>query len=76
MNALAKRLLFLGGMVLACTGAGSGVVPKYCMGCDFKAEHLTGADLSNGVYFGSNFKDADLSKASFRGARLIAGKFQ
>jgi uncharacterized protein YjbI with pentapeptide repeats len=62
-------------MVALCTAFGAGAAPKYCMGCDFKAQHLQGADLSGAVYFAANFKDADLSGASFRGARLIAANF-
>lgn len=62
-------------MLAASTAFGAGAVQKFCMGCNYKAQSLKGADFSGGVYFGANFDAADLTGASFRSARIIAGNF-
>jgi uncharacterized protein YjbI with pentapeptide repeats len=62
-------------IVLMCTLSSAGAVQKFCMGCDYKAQSLKGADFSGGVYFGSNFASADLTGASFRSSRIIAANF-
>jgi len=62
-------------IVAASTAFGAGAVQKFCMGCDYKAQSLKGADFAGGVYFGSNFEGADLTGASFRSARIIAANF-
>jgi uncharacterized protein YjbI with pentapeptide repeats len=52
------------------------VQQHFCMGCNFAGSQLAGADFGSGVYTASNFARAQLERASFRGARLVAANFQ
>ena len=72
---LSKLTLGILIIVAASTAFGAGAVQKFCMGCDYKAQSLKGADFSGGVYFGANFEGADLTGASFRSSRIVAGNF-